>query len=54
MGLGPCGCGQRRGRKAAGGAGLGRCHGRQEPTIDPPTADETQRESEAGKGEQKS
>jgi len=54
MGLGPCGCGQRRGRKAAGGPGFGRCRGRQETTVSPPAADETQRETETQKGEQKS
>jgi len=53
MGLGPCGCGQRRGRKAAGGPGFGRCRGRQETTVSPSAADETQRETETQKGEQK-
>jgi len=53
-GLGPCGCGQRRGRKAASGPGFGRCRGRQETTVSPPAADETQRESKTQKGEQKS
>ncbi len=54
MGLGPCGCGRRRGREAAGGPGFGRCRGRQATTVSPPAADETERESETEKGEQKS
>jgi predicted DNA-binding protein (UPF0251 family) len=54
MGLGPCGCGRHRGRKAADSAGFGRCLGRGTPRVIPPTANETQRDSEAEKGEQKS
>jgi len=52
MGLGPCGCGKRRGRAARGGAGFGRCHGRRGPIVNPPSAaDETQGKSDTVKGE---
>ncbi len=54
MGLGPCGCGQRRGRKVAGRTGFGRCHGRGAPRISRPTVDDTQRDSDAEKGERTS
>ena len=51
-GLGPCGCGKRRGRAARGGAGFGRCHGRRGPIVNPPSAaDETQGKSDTVKGE---
>ncbi|MCX5644173.1 MAG: DUF134 domain-containing protein [Phycisphaerae bacterium] len=53
MGLGPCGCGRHRGRKAAGGPRVGPCRGRHK-AAGSPAADETQRESETQKGQQKS
>jgi predicted DNA-binding protein (UPF0251 family) len=54
MGLGPCGCGRRRGRAAGGRAGFGRWHGHQGPVPGSPPADTDQRTNEAEKGEQQS
>jgi predicted DNA-binding protein (UPF0251 family) len=54
MGAGPCGCGQRRGRKGASRPGFGRYHGRGDPAVRPPVADETQRQNNTQKGEQPS
>jgi predicted DNA-binding protein (UPF0251 family) len=53
-GLGPCGCGQRRGRMGRGRMGFGRCTGRQGPVAGPPTPDENQPGTEIPKGEQES
>jgi len=52
MGLGPCGCGQRRGRTAGGSVGFGRCNKRQGPVADPPTPDDSQHKNETEKGKQ--
>jgi predicted DNA-binding protein (UPF0251 family) len=49
-GLGPCGCGRRRGRAGSGGVRLGRCGRRPRPGT--PTPAEKQRENPTEKGEQ--
>jgi predicted DNA-binding protein (UPF0251 family) len=54
MGLGPCGCGQRRGRAGRGGAGFRRCRRRQRALPGSPGAGEGQRTSRAEEGEQQS
>lgn len=53
LGLGPCGCGQRRGRKGANGARFGGRGMGRTPTDTPlPTADETKSKTETEKGKQ--
>ncbi len=53
-GRGPCGCGQRRGRTADGGAGFGRCRRRHGFSADLPVSEETQRKNETEEREHES